>query len=117
MYHISTNTSLKKKGKLTLKHFGDLQTKKHAINMTFFTAKSSPVEVDDKKVYQFSVVKGGEFQMGEDYGTISLESLFFVAEGMKEEEIEDELATEDAEQICQISESEDENNAAMLFNL
>ena len=83
VYYISTNTSLKKKGQLRLEHFGDLQTKEQADKMTFFSAKSSPVMVDGKKVYQFGVVKGGEFRMGKNYGTISLEHFCFTAAGTR----------------------------------
>ena len=104
VYYISTNTSLKKKGKLTLKHFGDLQTKKEADNMTFFSVKS-PVTFDGKKVYQFGVVKGGEFEIGENYGTISLEHFCFVVEGIRSrnEETGDEVPTEQTERSWQIS--------------
>ena len=104
VYHISTNTSLKKKGQLTLEHFGDLQTKKEADNMTFFSVKS-PVMVDGKKVYQFGVVKGGKFRVGENYGAISLEHFCFVVEGIhsRNEVTGDEVATEQTERSWQIS--------------
>ena len=74
--------------------------------MYFFTAKSPPVVVDGKEVYQFNVVKGGEFHMGKFFGTIFLEHLCFVAEGMK---TDDEVAAEEAEESCQNSESKDAN--------
>ena len=106
VYHISINTALKKKGQLTLEHFGHLQTKQQADSMTFFTANSPPVVVDGKEVYQFDVVKGGEFEMGKYCGTIFLEHLCFVAEGMK---TEDEVATDEAEQSYRNSESEHAN--------
>ena len=83
VYYISTNTGLKKKGHLTVEHFGDLQTKEQADNMTFFSETSLPVLVDGKKVYQFAVVKGGEFRMGENYGVISLEHFCFIAAGTR----------------------------------
>ena len=83
MYYISTNTSLLKKGQLTLEHFGDLQTKEQADNMTFFSAKSPPVMVDGKKVYKFCLVKGGQSAMGKNYGTISLEHFCFKAAGTR----------------------------------
>ena len=82
VYYISTNISLMKKGQLTLEHFGDLQTKEQADNMTFFNAKS-PVVVDGKKVYQFGLVKGGKSAMGKNYGTISLEHFCFKAAGTR----------------------------------
>ena len=123
VYHISTDTHLKKKGKLTIEHFGDLQTKEQADNMTFFSAKSSPVKVDGKEVYQFGMVKGGEFQMGDKYGTISLQHFCFVAEGIRtflawtEEEAEDEVATEGTKQSCQIREPKHANNALLFIIL
>ena len=85
VYHISTNTALKKKGQLTLEHFGNLQTKEQTDNMYFFTAKSPPVTVDGGKVYQFGMVKGGEFRMGENYGAISLEHFCLVSIGIYEQ--------------------------------
>ena len=85
VYYISTNTGLKKKGQLTLEHFGHLQTKEQADSMTFFTANSPPVVVDGKKVYQFGMVKGGEFRTGENYGTISLEHFCLVSIGVCEQ--------------------------------
>ena len=122
VYHISTNTHLKKKGKLTLEHYGDVQTKQQADNMTFFSAKSSPVRVDGKEVYQFGMVKGGEFQTGDKCGTISLQHFCFVAEGIrtgvrtfiawKEEENEDEVAAKGAKHRCQIRKPKD----ALLFS-
>ena len=83
VYHISINTCLKKKGQLTVEHFGDLQTKEQTDNMTFFCAKSPPVMVDGKKVYKFGLVKGGEFGIGKNDGTILLKHFCFTAAGTR----------------------------------
>ena len=66
VYHISADSPLQKKVKLTLEHFAELESETQTSEMTFFRARSSPMVTDGKEVYIFSTIQGGEFAVGEE---------------------------------------------------
>ena len=81
VYHISADSSFKKKVELTLEHFAELKTEEQASEMTFFRAKSA--EKSDQKEFQFVPVEGGDFVVNGRHCKLSTQEFGLLSAGTK----------------------------------
>ena len=81
VYLITSKGSFQKEVELKMKHYGAVETEEQADQMSFLSAKCTPILVKGKKVYDFRPIKGGKFAVDKEEGSLTLEHFCLFSSG------------------------------------
>ena len=81
VYLITSKSSFQKEVKLTMKHYGRIETEEQADQIYFLSAKHTPIIFKGKKVYDFRPIKGGKFAVHNGEGSLTHKQFCFLTCG------------------------------------